>query len=739
MSGNIPPSTTPQESDRIRSLLSEYFRQIGDAPDKDARDRIFDSLTRSIIQADVVVSVLNRLLNEDDNGKRIALEISQRLPIPISKEIIPFLLPLIPMSRFSSTGRMKVAANIYQSFPESSPQANQVLQALTADVPREKGLERLKRLRDQIAQSSQLNQFYGEHKQGDNRDCPRCGVRLNQANLAKHLWEEHRLLLNGDQVRDPWQQIEVWLYEYNRTGEVNWLDKSCDLGQQIDPDQGLFRVHRLLVMTGKSDARLQAKLRSDALQNRSTLCPNCYTMIPEGTEQTPVPMTISGGRIAGQGYNVEVSDHQLTSWLLINTPEGDIYWGLEPSHNLTRQGRVFLQTLPFAILAVFASLFLPPPFLFPVVVLSVLIGIGIYLSIRISEKRKGNPIERAVNHAWSGLAPKLQSPEYRSSDALFAAGLAEVSLGRGIPTLREPEVHRISKINQDAVASRLSPPEFLTALRRLEIDDAQRLDRDTIVMLANEYGYVLSGKLPLRYVEQLVAYFPPESLRRGDRSRLRILLLAHAFESGWEALDLQQLGRLCPSFGQLYASEDVNGMARLRCLWQIKSQRPWQALGAANPVFDIARYPGLGGNYLESHPDLLLFQPMSEEGFTEDSISPILICEEGLVYRSVVINHLQTKIRVVPQSSFYGAFNLIIGSEMLAFSKDPTPLANRLWGWRQFLLNEFLPQVPSYLTRRSPKILNQLMQQKLVTCPECQKSLLSIRGEVGISVDETEN
>ena len=63
--------------------------------------------------------------------------------------------------------------------------------------------------------------------------------------------------------------------------------------------------------------------------------------------------------------------------------------------------------------------------------------------------------------------------------------------------------------------------------------------------------------------------------------RLRILILARAFAAGLEAEDLRMIGQVSPILGATYASEDRDGLARLRLLWLYRPRRLWQRIGSA--------------------------------------------------------------------------------------------------------------------------------------------------------------
>jgi hypothetical protein len=307
-------------------------------------------------------------------------------------------------------------------------------------------------------------------------------------------------------------------------------------------------------------------------------------------------------------------------------------------------------------------------------------------------------------------------------------------MGLGSAPLREPYLERIAKLTQARIRNRSISPEYLTALRCLEIDDAMRSGQDPLMILADQLGSCLAAELPLAYGEQLLDAWPDEARDRAQRARLRILLCARAFELGFEPRDLQEFGQICPMIGQAIASDDMTGLNHLRWLWEIKPTRSWQRYGTATTAFDLARYPALGSQYLEARPDLLLFQPTSDIGSDADPNTPILICEEGIVYRNIVIRDPETPI-VVKEKQQVEGYDLVIGKQRVVFAEDPTMTSKRLQVWVKFLFRDFLPSSVAVKGRRSPGKLKNLLWQKTMMCPECEHPFLALRGEVGIVTD----
>src|SRR5439155_1682401 len=64
---------------------------------------------------------------------------------------------------------------------------------------------------------------------------PRCGVTLPRPEMAKHLWNDHKLMLDGRRVREPWSAIDGWIVEHAASGADDLLERGVALGQQLDP------------------------------------------------------------------------------------------------------------------------------------------------------------------------------------------------------------------------------------------------------------------------------------------------------------------------------------------------------------------------------------------------------------------------------------------------------------------------------------------------------------------------
>ncbi len=716
----------PSSESRTLSGLGDHLRRIGAARDRGERAASFAALADEAHQSGAAAYLIDRLLHRGSNGVRFSLEVASRLPPPLPAEHIPTLVDLVENPRFPTRLRIAVAAQVMRSIPGSSLFVERMIDALRRNVSPRRALNRMRRLATLVPPPEALSRALAELDPRVTAPCPRCGVRLEADELVKHLWERHQLLLESGRVREPWDVIGQWVSDFTRTNKADYLDRAIELAQALDPTDGLSRVHRLLLLGGSDDEEARALLRAEAAEKNATLCPHCYALVPLPTRATPTPVVVASGRVDGGGYRVELSDRYAFNLLRAETPEGLTYFGPEPGHALTRRGAALLFLVPLTLAA--AALAVLPPLWHTAPAGSVsgvlLLGLVAYLGVRAAWAHDRPPADRTVDHAWTILVPRLLQRPARRADAAFLSGLAVASRGRGDAEAREDQIGRaIAALRLDAVGIPYVTP--LSALTIADLDD----DADDLPAVAAEIGASFDGALPLDHAESLVKELRGDPTDRTRRVRLRVLMLARAFAARLEAEDLRMIGQVCPGLGAAYASEDRDGLARLRLLWLYRLRRLWQRIGSATAVFDLARYPKLAENYLKQRPDLLLFQA---SGGT-DGAAPILVCEEGVVYRESVITGPNPAIRVKARSLVRGGgYEMTIDDRVYKFRDDPTLLVRRLKAWSLFLFKEFLPRARLLTRRRSPQG-DRLLLQKVTACPECRKTFLGLAGEIGLT------
>jgi hypothetical protein len=661
-------------------------------------------------------------------AQRLALELAARLPVPLDKSILVAVGPLLNEKRYPTALRLATSAQLLRSFSPKGPAPAKIGRSLVAGLSRPRALARLEQLARQVPGIVGLDALRNHLETRLAMRCPRCGVRLPRPDMAKHLWQDHKLLLDGRHVREPWQLVEEWVGDYARSGDAETLERACELGRQLDPDQGPIRVQRLLLAGGSADPEALDALRAESARRRVSVCPSCFSLTAAAGPPPPRPLTVSHGRVAGPGYTIELLDDRLVSHLVISTPKGKLYDGSEPGRPWSRRGAICALVGPVVLIAWLMAMFLPrgpiPPIIPVVPVL--LAAILLYLRVRMT-RDAAPPTDRAVDHAWQQLVPRLHRDGIATSDAEFLASLGLSSLTRGRPLMRSAVLAAATHAARDA---RTVTSDQLAALWRLEASDAKRAGGDPAILLSERIGSVLAGTVPLAVVTPALADVP--NWPRGERARLRALVCGRAFEAGWEVWDLHDLGNVVPELGGVIGSDNLDGLARLRWLWSLRPKRPWQKTGAATTVFDLARYPALSGPPLEARPDLLLFQPLTDIAPDATAPSPILICDEGVFYRDKLLTEPLSDREVTPRAVWQGGgFELRLGSFRWTFRHDPKAVGRKLAGWTAYLFRDFLPGVDAAMKGRREGALEKLLAGQTTACGVCGRTFFPRIGEIG--------
>jgi len=540
-------------------------------------------------------------------------------------------------------------------------------------------------------------------------NCPRCGVKLPRHAMAVHLWERHHRLLVGRRVRRPWRLIDRWLRA---------------------PGGRLAAHRRLLRMGGVNDGSLAA-LRRDAADHRAGVCPRCFENVPLDGSQFPaladIPsLTLSGGRLAGAGFVVEITPRLTGPRLRIETPASLLFDGPEPNPPPRPWAR-WLAGIPLLVALLFAAL-LPGRWALAATLIALYGAVGLAVGVRRLE-----PDERAdrlIDHAWRLLVPRLTG-----DDVSFLAALADASRGRGDAMRRDAALRRAVANAGSLVGTARPNVAALIAMQRLRIADADETDGDPAVILADAVQPCFTGQLTPAAAELLLAddVLTPIKDRR-QMARLRVLIVARAFAAGLGVWDLHALGQVLPRLGRLLNAEDTDGLARLRMLWDERSARPWRRCGPAATVFELVNYPMLGGQHLETAPDLLLFQPLPAGG---DPVH-LLACGRGLIVGGALLYDWPTPVTTKPLPDSKGSgYELLFGGHSVQVHGNVEGLVQKLTGWAEYFFTEFLPWIGNALTRPGDGVIDRLAPLT-VHCPTCRTEFVARRGDLGRrSVSET--
>src|SRR5262249_32027062 len=137
-------------------------------------------------------------------------------------------------------------------------------------------------------------------------NCPRCGTQLIRRDMVKHLWDTHRLVLDGFRVRDPRSVLEDWVVDYGLEKDAALLGRCRDLARKLDPAGGEALLRRMLLRHGVEDPSALAELSSAARDKHATLCPYCYARVLVPQEAPAVLLEQHEDQLEGLGYRLSL-------------------------------------------------------------------------------------------------------------------------------------------------------------------------------------------------------------------------------------------------------------------------------------------------------------------------------------------------------------------------------------------------------------------------------------------------
>jgi hypothetical protein len=483
----------------------------------------------------------------------LALEVTARLPAPLPSDLIRAVKPLLADRRLPRPARETAVAALLRTTGKAGPPALAVLAAYVDHVPKPRAIDLLRELEQHLGQAEAIDELCAQLEDQIRLSCPRCQIELTRLDMIGHLWDRHRLMLDGRRVREPWRVLQDWVEDYRLEKDPDVLKRCRTLVGRLDPAEGEAKLGRLLLQRGVEDADALGGLLEQARARNVSLCPHCYALVP--LPEFPPPPELYFGKLglSGSGYRVEVRDGLLAPWLEVKTPEGRVYRGREPSSRRTRLGALFV--LLFPLLMVVPLLALLPSFgglprWLPAAVVG---GLGLLVAAGIWRfwPKPGDLQARVLHHAWTVLVPYLRRKGFPGESLTVVAGLAELSAGRGDAKIRAKALAAARTAVEQAARANSALGTCAGSLARLAIEDPAWQGEDAVPALAAELLRCVQGELPLGYAAGLLRARENSDWTRDERQRLRVRLCEEAHAAGLGLHELLTAGRACAILGAL--------------------------------------------------------------------------------------------------------------------------------------------------------------------------------------------
>ncbi|HUR54642.1 MAG TPA: hypothetical protein VMZ71_10955, partial [Gemmataceae bacterium] len=508
--------------DSPRVTLGDLAHRALATRDAVERQALVSQLARGTRTPEQATAVADLFLGGEARGRLVFLEWVGRVRAPVPESVLDAVVPLLSDRKIPSITRVLAAAKVLRGKPDRRSAVRPVVRALTRSMSLVRGLDRLRQLEHQMEKSRALDVLIARRERRVKMDCPRCGVRLPQIEMVKHLWHEHALTLQMGKIRGTERAIGELKAAHAATGETDPLDRGFLLAGPV--------ARRAWVASSEPTADETAALRAAAQDRDAGLCPGCFAELPAPVPPLPPPLALAGGRLAGDGYEVRVGGSEWVRTVIVTTPSGKQKAGGE--RVLGPRGAATVLALPLVVGALIAALLVPPESVSPFHLCGALLvaaGAG-YAFVRLRRGPLPKPDDQAVDAAWS-LARKQVG---RVGSVRFLTRLCRTSIGRGDHGERVGVLNAILEHSAEKAADSPAARQLLAAARVLRVEDGGRHGRDRVAGIASLAASAFKGELATDYADAVTGCFldrdpPPDS---GERARLRVLLIASAFEAG---------------------------------------------------------------------------------------------------------------------------------------------------------------------------------------------------------------
>lgn len=723
----------PAPGDRKRpagppASVDELLKKLAATPDRHAQHRLVGELARAAVVAKRVPAVFQQLAHAGTDGPRLALEFASRLPDPLPVDLMRAALPFLANKATPTPVRVLVAGKMLSALPDGPKTVTPVVRAVAGGLPRSRMLERMLQLQSRVEKCVTLDRMIEAAAHKVHLKCPKCPARLGRQDFISHLWHKHRLVYDQHKAHDARPLVEEAINAAAVATTPALIDQSYLTSAHYYPDADPVLTFQALAARGDGDPTQTDRLVERAAADHAGLCPVCLSAVPDPIPPLPPPASLAGGRLAADGYSVDVADTRLGRVVTIASPGAATEIAADSGRRMPpRLYASFAGLIGFAI-AVVAVLAVPESKASPLAVAGLLTAVAffIYLCVRFLRKPLADPTDRAVDVAWSSLAPGIG----RSPEAIrFLTRLCRASIGAGSATNRGTAVFEVVEHSAVLADKGGAFVQLLATARVLQVLDAARMGKEKVSGLVGVFEPFLRGELSAVYAETASeVLLAGEATSAGDLGRLGVSVVGLAFDYGLNPMDLVTVGRFCPQFRRVIFDARPDHLGQLYAVWRGRNSQPWDTVGRATTVFELAKEsPAAGRRLLADEPDALLrldFNPA-----TEAVLGTVVLTSHGVSVGGYAVADPDAIIALVKSGS---GWRLQFGPHRLALEKKPpSEIADELHAWVRYRAEKLLPLAERQERRGpGPKAVGMLAPLA-IDCPLCSTRSVLRTGRLG--------
>ena len=199
----------------LAALLGALLTRVDDARRTAAVNRLAD-----LVAGDCDARLTTALAADGEPPARLlALAVVARQTPPFDPALLQPLRSLLLDRRLPVEAQIAAVAALMRSAGLDSPLAAEFLRRLVSGLGKTQAVERLREFERLHGSARTIDALCAELEEQMRMSCPRCSVQLRRPAMIRHLWDEHRLILDGRRVREPWAVLDDWILEHRATGD----------------------------------------------------------------------------------------------------------------------------------------------------------------------------------------------------------------------------------------------------------------------------------------------------------------------------------------------------------------------------------------------------------------------------------------------------------------------------------------------------------------------------------------
>jgi hypothetical protein len=708
------------------NLLSDAVKRIASA-DRAGQTRGLIQLGQWARRPASAINTFNALLGSGKDGRRLALEFVVRIPGELPHSLILVAAPLLSDPAVPVAAKLAAAARFVEVLPDRRETIGPVLRAVTAGMKKGRALARLIALQHRVERCESLDAAIAVMELKVRLKCPVCTKSFSRPALIKHLWKKHRTSYDRGKIISPGADAERLIAE--GTGDdPSALDRAFLKTTDLFPQSTRHQILQGLASRHWRSSDQYAPLADEAGEQRAGLCPKCYAAVPDPIPDLPSPLTLSHGRLAGEGFHVSVFERWGKRRIRIDRPNGEREERIDSLGSRSPRSAGVLYALPFAVTALAAAAIMPPFKPGPLVV-SIWLGVIsvlVYLTVWAFRRDLPSADQRAVDVAWSDLVPGIgRSP----AAAQILTRLFRTSLTVGDPTERSQLVWELAEHSSLLADKGGIYVSLFAASVVLRAVDAGKIGRDVVGELASLMANVFRGEWSAPVAELIATLIHDDVvLSNAERNRLALILAASAFDHGFTPADIVLLRRHLPQLVRLLPDE-MDQLQLLYAVWKGKPGRPWDRAAECEPIFVLAKTrPAIAIRALKGDPDAVLVH--TPDGFLADRLGLVTVNRRGVSFGGATVADPRAEVIVVTTKD---GGELSFGRSVFTFPRRPPESIER--ALKKLLLyraETLIPQTEAFAGVPSQGRANAMLAPLAVPCPLCRTVSLIRSGQLGV-------